>query len=508
MVRFYISFISFLKASFFLSLSVALLLSSNLYGQQLITRYKNNQGNILLLYSGSRLISIIPVSPDIMTDDTRRTTLDENTMLDRGWALKFSMPGKVFKDVSFANTQVGYIVTELGSVYKSSDGGDTWTSKMNLGFPYYWYGVYALTPDTVVISGFNNQHPITEGTLRWTYDGGTTWGPDIILNIPVSAVGWLERVHFFNADTGIVINSFSGGVWYTATGGKEASAWTYVTVNSDLGWFAGNIDAQASGRVYATGIHFAQSDDFGLNWNSGPSADAVFDGGVDFLDFNNLYGWTGGGQISAPVSGWIHRTIDGGVSWSQRLHVFPYPIRALHFLDENRGWAVGGNLYDEAGGIYITVDGGLTWNLEVNTSAEMFSLEFRDESSDSIDVWCVGSTGGSTGFTGKLYKTRIGSIITDVDDPLAVEKDKFALCQNYPNPFNRMTTIEYKVGERSHITLKVYDIWGKEVATLVDEMEQPGTKSIHFDGSRLPGGIYYYQLSTAGYTDTKKFLHL
>jgi len=159
---------------------------------------------------------------------------------------------------------------------------------MDLGFPYYWYGVHALTPDTVVISGFNNQAGFRNGVVRWSFNGGTTWQPDISLTIPVNAVGWLERIHFFNADSGIVINSFSGGCWVTASGGKDSASWNYISVNSDLGWFAGNIDAQASGRVYAAGYHFARSSDFGFNWVSGPHVDGVFDGGVDFLDNNNL----------------------------------------------------------------------------------------------------------------------------------------------------------------------------------------------------------------------------
>jgi photosystem II stability/assembly factor-like uncharacterized protein len=120
-----------------------------------------------------------------------------STIRDLTWTLKFSAPGKVFKDVSFANADVGYIVTELGVVYKSVDGGDSWTSVMNLGFPYYWYGVHALSPDTVVISGFNNQGAITEGVIRWTFDGGTTWGSDIVLNIPCNCSRLAGTYSFF-----------------------------------------------------------------------------------------------------------------------------------------------------------------------------------------------------------------------------------------------------------------------------------------------------------------------
>ncbi len=322
------------------------------------------------------------------------------------WNLKFSVTGKVFKDVSFATPEVGYVVTELGAVYRTTDGGESWQNKLNLGFPYYWYGVDALTQDTVVISGFNNQGNIHSGVVRWSYNGGSTWSQDIVLSIP-AGVGWLDRVHFFNPDTGIVMASTSGGVHYTLNGGKDSSSWTYVQINQDLSWFAGNIDPEPSGDVFAAGLHIGHTTDFGTTWSTAPPADFTFDGGVDFLDANHSFGWTGGGQISAPVQGWVHRTTDGGQTWSGRLNIFSYPIRAVAFFSETLGLAVGGNVYGEVGGINSTTDGGLTWNLDVATNAEMFAIETIRVSNDSVDIWCAGSTGGSTGFVGKLYKARV-----------------------------------------------------------------------------------------------------
>jgi len=482
------------------------IVSFDSFGQHLLRTCQNNGINTLRLQSGTQDVCTIPASsPEaIQTGNSYSPHAGESVMPGTGWELKFSASGKVFKDVSFANTQVGYIVTELGSVYKSTDGGDTWSSVMNLGFPYYWYGVDALSPDTVIISGFNNQGPITGGVVRWTYDGGSNWNPDINLNIPVSAVGWLDRVHFFNANTGIVVNSFSGGCWFTVNGGKDAASWTYITINSDLAWFAGNIDAQPSGHIFATGIHLAQSVDYGANWVSGPCADYLFDSGIDFTDENNLYGWTGGGQISAPVAGWVCRTTDGGLSWSPRLNTFPYPIRALHFLDENRGWAVGGNLYDEAGGIYSTTDGGLTWTLDVSTLAEMFSMEFKAVSADSLDVWCVGSTGGSTGYKGKLYKARIAFQLTGTGHQPALPESGILLDQNVPNPFGRVTTIGFAVPQDCRATLKVFDVTGRAVATLLDGKVEAGHNTFQFDGRGLPGGVYYYCLQTGNFTETRK----
>lgn len=422
------------------------------------------------------------------------------------WSLKFTASGKVFKDVSFADDHTGYIVTELGAVYKTMNGGDNWTSVMNLGFPYYWYGVHALSPDTVVIAGFNNQAPTAQGVIRWSYDGGTTWQPNINLAVPVSGVGWLDRVHFFNADTGIVFNSFSGGAWVTANGGKDSASWNYVIINSDQAWFAGNIDADIPGKLYATGIHLARSQDYGLTWNSGDCADQVFDGGVDFLDADDNFGWTGGGQISTPVTGWIHRTTDGGSSWSGRLQTFTYPIRALSFFNASTGLALGGNVYSEAGGIYSSPDSGYTWNLDMNTAAEMFSMDYKFISADSMDVWCVGSTGGSTGYKGKLYKARTVNLITGISTNQGNTMSRAMLDQNHPNPFSETTTIGFYLPRTSTVTLKVFNLFGSKIITLCDGIKLQGYHSVTLQGQDLPDGIYWYRLQAGDQTETRKLI--
>src|SRR5438094_7364899 len=114
------------------------------------------------------------------------------------WRLQDSLPGVVIKDLSFASPSVGYLAAELGQVWKTSDGGQTWTRVMNLGFPYYWYGVDALTETDVVVSGFNNSN--FQGILRWSHDGGLTWSSDVILTTD----GWSFRVRFADPDHGLV----------------------------------------------------------------------------------------------------------------------------------------------------------------------------------------------------------------------------------------------------------------------------------------------------------------
>ena len=81
------------------------------------------------------------------------------------------------------------------------------------------------------------------------------------------------------------------------------------------------------------------------------------------------------------------------------------------------------------------------------------------------------------------------------------------LCQNYPNPFNPETTINFQIPSASHVMLKVYDVLGREVASLVDEFKQAGTyvKTLH--ATPLPSGVYFYKLQTDnGFSETKKLM--
>ena len=169
----------FSNSNFRTRLSVFLLfiITSVFYSQT--TSIQNISGvNIVSLNSSSGIVSQIPQSypnninstSESFSRDSKGTFSDDNFFLFN-WVLKFTAGNKVFKDISFVNTQVGYIVTELGAVYKSTNGGDNWVSVMNLGFPYYWYGVHALSVDTVVIAGFNNQGQITTGVVRWSFNG-------------------------------------------------------------------------------------------------------------------------------------------------------------------------------------------------------------------------------------------------------------------------------------------------------------------------------------------------
>jgi len=86
--------------------------------------------------------------------------------------------------------------------------------------------------------------------------------------------------------------------------------------------------------------------------------------------------------------------------------------------------------------------------------------------------------------------------------------ESYKLYQNYPNPFNPGTIINYQIPVNNYVTLKVFDVSGREVATLVNEELKPGTYEVTFDGSNLPSGVYFYKLTAGDFSETKKLLLL
>ena len=109
----------------------------------------------------------------------------------------------------------------------------------------------------------------------------------------------------------------------------------------------------------------------------------------------------------------------------------------------------------------------------------------------------------------RTWYTAHGLIATaGVEEVGPVVPRSFSLAQNYPNPFNPTTTIAYSLPAAAHVTLKVFDTLGREVATLVDENEPPGVKSLRFDASRLSSGVYYYRVMAGSFVGTKQMLLL
>ena len=100
-------------------------------------------------------------------------------------------------------------------------------------------------------------------------------------------------------------------------------------------------------------------------------------------------------------------------------------------------------------------------------------------------------------------------------DPVDVGKENelflnYELFQNYPNPFNPSTVFSWQLAVGSHVTLKIYDVLGNEIATLVNEEQKAGTHNYEFEmrNYELSGGVYYYRLKAGNFVETKGMIYL
>ena len=128
----------------------------------------------------------------------------------------------------------------------------------------------------------------------------------------------------------------------------------------------------------------------------------------------------------------------------------------------------------------------------------------------TFDVVFVDSSHGTGIDVSSAYDTVVhydgSEVITSVDENQHDTPARFTLEQNYPNPVNPSTTIRYELPKASHVMLTVYDVLGREVATLVNDVEEPGYKSVQFDASRLSSGVYFYRLQAGDFAQTMKLV--
>jgi photosystem II stability/assembly factor-like uncharacterized protein len=350
-------------------------------------------------------------------------------------------------------------------------------------------------------------------------DNGSNW---TMINAGLSskdinALAYGNSVLFAGTSSGIFRSTNNGSQWAISNNGLTRLYVTTLTVSEN------NIFAGTSNGVYL-------STDKGVNWNPINTdmyevqitgilkmGDTLFaatlsDGVFISTDLGNSWSLSNNGLTDLNLVGLasvgenifivsrnmgVFKSTDRGMSWSVANNGLPSELYPRTIISYDTLLFLGAGI-----GVFMSDDQALNWkNITpglANTIAEVLG-----ENSNTLYVGP---------YEGGVWKRSITNILTDVNKDISDVPYKFILLQNYPNPFNPSTKISWQAPVSGWQTLKVYDVLGNEVATLVNEYRPAGTYEIEFNPESSikhpASGIYFYRLQVGSLVETKKMILL
>jgi photosystem II stability/assembly factor-like uncharacterized protein len=422
------------------------------------------------------------------------------------------------------------------TLYKSNDLGDNFndiTPPNSSGAGFYAPFVICRSNPNILYAGSTFVHKSTNQGNGWTIvNGGQSLDGNPLLAMTVSnfSTDTLYATTSPITSRGHVFVSFNGGIsWTNITGILPDRYLTDITI-------APNNAAIVYVTVAGYGSsHLFKSTNAGQSWidigTSLPDAPG-YSIIVDPINQNNVFF---GNDIT------VYASTDAGNSWFEYSNGLPeasfiYDLNIVNVNHRLRVATHGNGVYEADIDLVIPVELvsftgicdnnkiKLNWSTATELNNKGFEIERSIDNNDFITRGFVEGFGTSTesheySFTedavnGKLYY-RLKQI--DFDGSYSYSKSieinsvyasSFELSQNYPNPFNPSTVISYQLPVSSNVTLKVFDVLGNEIATIVNEDKPAGEYEVEFNSNGLPSGIYFYKLTAGEYNQTQKMVYL
>jgi ligand-binding sensor domain-containing protein len=291
---------------------------------------------------------------------------------------------------------------------------------------------------------------------------------------------------------GFLLFTLSGGVWRSTNNG---TSWTDISKGRRM-----DVKALA---IAQTGDLFSGGTPF-IEWFLFlplPGAGGVFRYGNDDISWTpvnsglantSVYSLvTSGSNLFAGTGGGVFRSTNNGASWIAvsngltNYDVSCLVVSGTNLLAGTRG-----------GGVFRSTDNGASWTAVNNglTNLHVYSL-------------AVSSTNLFAGTSGGVWRRPLSEMITSVEHISGgAVPEGFALEQNFPNPFNPSTTIQFSIPRAEYVTLKIYDLVGREVATLVSDHLNAGTYESTWNAKNTASGVYFYRLEAGQFSAMKKLL--
>jgi photosystem II stability/assembly factor-like uncharacterized protein len=359
----------------------------------------------------------------------------------------------------FANIDTNLFAGTLGGgVFLSTDNGTSWTPVNN--------GLWATSVLSIAVSGTNLFVGTDGAGVFRSTDNGNSWTPaNTGLTNGIVSKLLVIGTNLFAGTYGGVFRSTDNGVgWAPVNNGlTDTVVYSLAVHGTDL--FAGT----------AGGVFFPA--DSGLHW----TAAGLTNQEIHALTVSGTYLFAGAG-------GGVFRSSDKGANWDSVNTTFA-DVRALTVSDTNLfagGWMVSWS--SNNGDSWTNISNGL-WGTE------------------RVNALAVNGTYLYTGHRGtSVWRLPLSDIITSVKDVSGESPEKFSLAQNYPNPFNSTTTFEFYLPNSEFVILKIYNILGEEVVTLVSKKLAIGKYKYEWDTGSLASGIYFYRIQAGNYVGVKKMV--
>jgi photosystem II stability/assembly factor-like uncharacterized protein len=386
------------------------------------------------------------------------------------WEKKFDrVPFYTANSCFFLKPETGFIGTDGGEILRTTNAGDDWQIIYDNDSFKFW-DIFFLTDSLGWASGYPS-------VILRTTDGGNSWTRTYnYFNY------YINSIRFTSDSIGWACNYMSGEILYSNDGGLNWIKKTLPINKLFTKIFFSSIDT-----AYLIGEegNILKTTNGGETWMPRNIITGQYVNDIYFTDSNN--GWAVGYQF-------VSKTTNGGINWSTTPITFM--AGACSMIDELRGWIIG-----EEGEMMFTLDGGNHWN-----------LSYQITNNSLRDLFFIGEDGWIVGGWGTILHTTNGGITFIDEENNPTQPEQFLLQQNYPNPFNPSTKISWQSPVGSWQTLKIYDILGNEVATLVDGYRNAGNYKIDFQSTvgshQLANGVYFYQLRVGDFVKTKKMILL
>ncbi len=382
-----------------------------------------------------------------------------------------------------------------GTVLRTSNSGVNWINVSGNGIPAntQLINIASIDVNTAVTAGYAGANTF----VYRTSNGGANW-----TQVFTETNGFIDAICFVDiipsSAAGFMVGDPVGGrwsLWKTSNGGMnwDSSGLYLPQTGSEAGWSNSlYFDGRLSFGTNNSRIYY--SSNFGANWTAQTTTGELNSYSVWFKSLS-------GGQTGFTGGGTLLKTTNHGINWTPLASSGSGDINGISggpyiVTDDPEDYF---NIFYTRSGasIYTSTNEGSNWS----TLYTALTGNYRHLSSNFFGTifWGVRDNGGITYIY--IEPTGVNFISSEIPDT-------YTLSQNYPNPFNPVTNLEFGISDLGFVTLKIYNIYGKEVATLVNNKLSPGTYKYNFDASGLSSGTYFYRLEAGKFNETKSMILL